>query len=199
VKPVTAQRVTTEEPHGATRRQFEDRPMPTTTPETTIDPRFSSEDAAPIEWSAARDQLRDAMSYQLTTVRADGRPHQTTIAGVWDDEVFSFTTSNGEQKAHNLEAGNRNVIVTAGNSGWDGMDVILEGEAEYVTDAGRLGALVDAYRTKYDDWFGFRLVDGEFTAPGAIGRVLVYDVRARKAFGFTKGDAFGQTRWRFEG
>src|SRR5918996_1856353 len=96
----------------------------------------------------------------------------------------------GEQKAHNLQAGNRHVIVTAANSNWDGMDVILEGEAVDVTDADRLGRRVDAYRTKYDDWFGFRLVDGRFVAPGAIGPVLVFDVRARKAFGFRKGDTF---------
>jgi hypothetical protein len=66
-----------------------------------------------------------------------------------------------------------------------------------VTDADRLGALVDAYRTKYDDFFGFRVEDGQFTAPGAPGRALVYDVRARKAFGFGKGQTFSQTRWRF--
>jgi hypothetical protein len=166
-------------------------------PETTLDPRFSSEGATPAPWSAARDQLRDAMSYQLTTIRADGRPHQTTIAGIWLDEAFSFTTSSGEQKAHNLQAGNHHVIVTAGNSGWDGTDVILEGEAVEVTDPERLSHLVDAYRKKYDDWFKFRLEDGRFTAPGGIGVNLVYDVRARKAFGFTKGDTFSQTRWRF--
>lgn len=173
--------------------------MPTTNPETTVDLRFSSEAAAPIEWSAARDQLRDAMSYQLTTVRADGRPHQTTIAGVWVDDVFSFSTGSGEQKAHNLKAGNRHVIVTAGNSGWEGLDIVLEGEAEDVTNADRLGAVVDAYQTKYNDLFGFRLVDGKVTAPGAAGPLLVYDVRARKALGFTKGATFSQTRWRFEG
>jgi hypothetical protein len=172
--------------------------MRTVTPDTTLDPRFSSEEAAPTEWSTARGQLRDARTYLLTTVRADGRPHQTTIAGVWVDEIFSFTTSSGEQKARNLEAGNRHVIVTAGNTGWDGMDVILEGEAVDVTDRDRLNGLVKAYRDKYDDWFQFRLVDGEFTAPGAIGPALVYDVVARKAFGFTKGDTFSQTRWRFD-
>jgi hypothetical protein len=171
--------------------------MTTTTPETTLDPRFSSEDATPVEWSVARDQLRDAKSYQLTTVRDDGRPHQTTIAGVWVDDVFSFTTSSEEQKGRNLQAGNRHVILTAGNHGWDGLDVILEGEAAEVTDTDRLGRLVDAYRTKYDDWFGFRLEDGKFTSPGAPGAALVYDVRARKAFGFAKGETFSQTRWRF--
>ena len=171
--------------------------MTTNDPETTLDPRFSSEDAAPVPWSAARDQLREAKSYQLTTIRADGRPHQTTIAGIWLDDAFSFSTSDGEQKAHNLAAGNHHVIVTAGNSGWDGMDVIVEGEAVEVTDGDRLGRLVDAYRTKYDDFFQFRLEDGRFGAPGAIGDNLVYDVRPRKAFGFTKGETFSQTRWRF--
>ena len=171
--------------------------MPSTDPQTTLDPRFSSEDATPTPWSAARDQLHDAKSYQLTTIRADGRPHQTTIAGIWLDEAFSFTTSEGEQKAHNLAAGNHHVIVTAGNSGWDGMDVILEGEAVEVTDVDRLNRLADAYRTKYDDWFGFRVADGRFAAEGGIGQSLVFDVRARKAFGFAKGDTFSQTRWRF--
>jgi len=165
-------------------------------PETTVDPRFSSAEAKPTDWSVARDQLRDAKTYQLTTIRADGRPHQTTIAGIWLDDRFSFSTGRGEQKAKNLEAG-RHVIVTAGNSGWDGMDVILEGDAVDVTDADRLSRLVDAYRTKYDDWFGFRLEDGKFVGPGAVGPILVYDVHARKASGFRKGDTFSQTRWRF--
>lgn len=166
-------------------------------PQAKLDERFSSEDAKPTDWSAARDQLREAKTYQLTTVRADGRPHQTTIAGVWVGDTFAFSTSSGEQKAHNIEAGNRHVIVTAANSGWDGMDVVLEGEAVDVTDTGRLQALADAYRTKYDDFFGFRVEDGRFVAPGAIGDNLVYDVRARKAFGFGKGETFSQTRWRF--
>ncbi len=171
--------------------------MPSNDPETTLDPRFSSEDATPTPWSTARDQLREAMSYQLTTIRTDGRPHQTTIAGIWLDDAFSFSTSSGEQKARNLAAGNHHVIVTAGNSGWDGLDVILEGEAVEVTDADRLGRLVDAYRTKYDDFFQFRLEDGRLVAPGAIGDNLVFDVRPRKAFGFAKGDVFSQTRWQF--
>ena len=167
-------------------------------PETTLDSRYSSPDAQPTSWEVARDQLRDAMSYQLTTVRTDGRPHQTTIAGIWLEEGFHFTTGPKEQKGRNLEAGNRNVIVTAGNSGWDGLDVILEGEATKVTDTARLQRLVDAYATKYDDWFGFRLVDGKFMGEGSDDPGLVYVVRARKAFGFAKGEPFGQTRWRFE-
>ena len=89
------------------------------------------------------------------------------------------------------------MIVTAGNSGWDGLDVILEGEAIEVTDVDRLARLVDAYATKYDDMFGFRLVDGAFVGEEGAP-LLVCVVRARKAFGFAKGQSFGQTRWRFD-
>ena len=166
-------------------------------PETHLDERFSSPDATATPWETGRDLLRDAMSYQLTTVRADGRPHQTTIAGIWLDEGFHFTTGPLEQKGKNLEAGNRNVIVTAGNSGWDGIDVILEGAAEEVTDVDRLGRLVDAYATKYDDMFGFRLVGSEFIGSGSDDPAVVYAVRAVKAFGFGKGKIFSQTRWKF--
>ena len=166
-------------------------------PETTIDTRFSDEGAQPTAWSTATDRMRQAMTYFLTTVRADGRPHQTTIAGIWLDEGFHFVTGRGEQKARNLDAGNRNVIVTAGDSTWDGVDVVLEGEVVEVTDIGRFERLADQYRTKYDDMFGFRVVDGEFTAPDNSDPGVVYEVRLSKGFGFAKGKPFGQTRWRF--
>ncbi len=165
-------------------------------PTTTLDPRFGDDDATPTPWSAATHRLRGAMTYFLTTVRPDGRPHQTTVAGIWLDEGFHFGTGRDEQKARNLAAGNRNVIVTAGDSTWDGLDVVLEGEAVEVTDADRLARLVDAYRTKYEDIFGFRLVDGRLTTPGT-DPVLVYELRLRKGFGFAKGATFSQTRWVF--
>jgi hypothetical protein len=38
--------------------------MPTATPDTKLDPRFSSEGSTAAESSAARDHPRDAMSYQ---------------------------------------------------------------------------------------------------------------------------------------
>ncbi len=167
-------------------------------PETTLDARFSDAGARPTPWETARHQLSDAMCYQLTTVRADGRPHQTTVAGIWLDESFHFVTGRGEQKGRNLERGNRNVIVTAADHGWDGLDVVLEGQAVEVTDTDRLGRLVGAYATKYDDMFGFRLEDRRLVGSDNSDPAVVYQVRATKGFGFAKGKAFGQTRWRFD-
>ena len=166
-------------------------------PETTLDPQFSTPDVEPTPWSAATDVLRDAKTYLLTTVRPDGRPHQTTVAGIWMDGVFHFGTGASERKARNLASGNHNVLVSVATPAWEGLDIVLEGEAVPVTDVDRLGRLVEAYATKYDDVFGFRLVDGQVQTRGAENSPLFFEVRIRKALGFGKGTSFSQTRWRF--
>jgi hypothetical protein len=161
----------------------------------TLDPRFSSPDAVPTPWSAAREQLAAAKTYWLSTVRADGRPHVTTLAGVWVDEALHFVTSRSEQKARNLAAGNAHVVVTTGCNGWEGLDIVVEGDAIAVVDPHRLGRLVDAFRGKYADYFGFRLEDGRLRTAGSPGEPLAFEIRVRKVFGFGKGATFSQTRW----
>jgi pyridoxamine 5'-phosphate oxidase-like protein len=166
--------------------------------ETTVDPRFSSPDAEPTAWSAAIERLAAARTYWVTTVRPDGRPHATTVAGVWLDGAFHFSTGQSEQKARNLANGNRHVLATIGSSDWDGLDIIIEGEAERVTDAAHLQRFTDAMKDKYDDFFKLRVVDGRLQGgAGATDVPLAFEVRATKAFGFEKGASFGQTRWRF--
>jgi hypothetical protein len=166
--------------------------------ETTLDPRFSTEAATPTPWDAARDELAAARTYWVTTVRPDGRPHATTVAGVWLEDAFQFATGRSERKAKNLAAGNSHVVVTTGCNGWDGLDIVIEGEAVPVTDPTRLARFADAITRKYDDFFGLRVIDGELKGgAGATDVPVAFEVRARKAFGFAKGASFGQTRWRF--
>ena len=160
--------------------------------EGTIDTRFSGPDAVATPWSAARDLLESAKTYWVTTVRPDGRPHSTTIAAVWLDGAIFFTTGGSEVKAKNL-ASNRKVIVTAGCSGWEGLDVVIEGEAVSVSDPDRLSRLATAFTEKYDDFFEMRVVDGRLRGGGIEN--LPFEVRAAKAFGFGKGATFSQTRW----
>jgi pyridoxine/pyridoxamine 5'-phosphate oxidase len=168
--------------------------------ETTLDARFSQADAKPTPWETAGDAMEDAKTYFVTTVRPDGRPHSTTVAGAWLDGVFHFATGATEQKAKNLAAGNLHVLVITGCNGWDGLDIVIEGEALRVTDSNRLRRFADAITEKYDDFFGIRAVDGHLQGgAGQTDEPLAFEVRARKAFGFAKGGSFGQTRWRFNG
>jgi len=101
--------------------------------------------------------------------------------------AFHFGTGPSERKARNLAAGNHNVLVSVATPAWEGLDIVIEGEAVPVTDLDRLGRLVEAHAKKYDDVFGFRLVDDKVQTRAPRTRPLFFEVRARKAFGFGKG------------
>jgi nitroimidazol reductase NimA-like FMN-containing flavoprotein (pyridoxamine 5'-phosphate oxidase superfamily) len=166
-------------------------------PVADLDPAFSSPDAQPTPWAAARELLDSAKTYWISTVRPDGRPHVATIAAVWLDDAIHFVTGTAERKARNL-ASNDQVVVTTGCNGWDGLDVAIEGRAVPVTDLDRKRRLVDAFTAKYDDFFGFRILDGEIHNPGSTDPGLVFEVVPTKGFAFAKGDSFSQTRWKFD-
>jgi general stress protein 26 len=166
-----------------------------TSPMPELESRFSSEGATPTDWSEARERLERAEVFWVSTVRPDGRPHVTPLISVWLDDALYFCTGPSERKARNLEH-NRHCILTTGcNDIGDGLDVVVEGEAERVTDDAALSRIADTYESKYGSDWRFDVRDGVFLHEG--GTALVFAVAPRKAFGFRKGDEFSQTRWRF--
>ena len=161
-----------------------------------LDQRFSDPEAKPVPWDVARRVLEDAQLAWITTVRPGGRPHVTPLVTVWLDEAVHFCTGPDEQKARNL-VGNPNVVITTGCNTWDdGLDVVVEGEAERITDRATLERLAAAWATKWDGSWQYTAVDGGFVhGGGPDGLVHVYAVRAAKVLAFGKG-TFSQTRYR---
>jgi Pyridoxamine 5'-phosphate oxidase len=170
--------------------------MPTATPTTTIDPRFSSPDASPTPWATATDHLARAEIYWITTVRPDGRPHVTPMIAVWHDGALYFATGADEQKAKNI-AHNAHCAVTTGCNTIDkGLDIVLEGDVTRITDEALLKRIATAYEAKYGSVWHWDVRDSTFH--GTEGNVaLVFAVTLTKAFGFGKGEIASQTRWRF--
>jgi nitroimidazol reductase NimA-like FMN-containing flavoprotein (pyridoxamine 5'-phosphate oxidase superfamily) len=163
-------------------------------PVTQLDARYSSEDATPTEWARGREAIEAAELFWLSTVRPDGRPHVTPLLVVWVDGTAYFCTGPGERKAMNL-AENRHVALTTGqNLLREGLDVVIEGDAERVTDDERLRRVADAYEAKYGPEWRFDPHDGAFHGEG--GEALVFEVAPATVFGFGKG-TYSQTRWRF--
>ena len=166
-----------------------------TAPVPELDGRFSSEGATPANWSEARERLQQAEVFWVSTVRPDGRPHVTPLISVWLNDALYFCTGPTERKAGNLER-NRHCILTTGcNDIGEGLDVVVEGEAEQVTDDAKLRQIAGAYESKYGSDWRFDVRDGVFVHEG--GTALVFEVAPTKAFGFRKGEEFSQTRWRF--
>lgn len=164
-----------------------------TTPNGTIDRRFSDPGAGATPWAEALDLLERAELYWLTTVRANGRPHVTPLIGVLDGGVMHFCTGLDEQKARNIEHDAR-VALTTGNNSWNsGLDVVVEGTAARVTDRDTLQRLADAYETKYgDDWL-FDVGDGVFDTSGHVA--AVFRIEPAKVLAFAK-EPHAQTTYR---
>ena len=164
-----------------------------TDPTTTLNPDCSDPGAAPTSWEDARDLLRSAELFWVATVRSDGRPHMTPLVAVWLDDALHFCTGETEQKAANLRA-NQNVILMTGCNHWDaGMDVVVEGRAERVTDHRTLERLAAAWGEKWDGRWDYE--------PGTDGfkgdeRIEVFKVAPAKVFAFGKG-SFTHTRHAF--
>ncbi|WP_219469871.1 pyridoxamine 5'-phosphate oxidase family protein [Nonomuraea rhizosphaerae] len=166
-------------------------------PITELDARYSVEGATPTPWAEAREQVEGAQTFWLSTVRADGSPHVTTLLAVWQDDVLHFCTGPGEQKALNLETNRRCALTTGASSLSEGLDVVVEGVAEQVTDQERLKRLADAYEAKYGSEWHFDVGEDSFLQQGGL-RALVFGVAPVKVLAFRKGDHSSQTRYRFK-
>ncbi len=165
-------------------------------PIAELNPQFSSGNASPTSWEKARELLQKAEVYWLSTVRADGRPHVTSLVAVWLEDALFFCTGETERKAKNL-AQNAHCIITIGcNALSDGLDLVVEGEAVRLIDESRLQRVADHYASKYDPPFRFTVRDSVFLNSEG-GEALVYQVVPVTVFGFGKGKTFSQTRWLF--
>jgi len=163
-------------------------------PVPELDPRFSSSDAAVTEWSEARRELEEAEVFWLSTVRPGGGPQVTPLIALWLEEALYFCTGPTERKAKNLEHNTNCVVTTGSNALNEGLDLMLEGRAERVTDDDQLRRIADGYESKYGPDWHFDVRDGAFQGDG--GEALVFGIAPTTGFGFRKG-AYGQTRWRF--
>jgi general stress protein 26 len=163
--------------------------------EVELDERFSDPGASATPWEEAKRALEEADLFWISTVRRDGRPHVTPLVAVWRDGALHFCTGPDEQKAVNLEANSRVALTTGCNRWQDGLDIVVEGEAERVTEPTALRDLADAWERKWDGSWRFEVRDGAFRhADGGVAHVFA--VRPRKALAFGKG-GFSHTRYLF--
>jgi pyridoxamine 5'-phosphate oxidase-like protein len=160
---------------------------------------FSQPDATPTPWPVGLEHVVNADTFWLATVRPDGRPHVTPLIAVWHGDALWFATGPDERKAKNL-AENPSCLLTTGRSDLveGGLDVVLEGAAEQVTNEAELQPIAETFAAKYGtEIWHFVVRDGAFSDADSGGRAIVFRVRPTRGLGFRKGDAFSQTTWRF--
>jgi PPOX class probable F420-dependent enzyme len=105
----------------------------------------------PVSWDEVLDKLQgeaappaDAINSRTTwlaTVNQDGSPHVTAVGALWLDGTFWFQTGAGTRKSRNVARDPRcSVSVSVPDA-----DVVLEGRAERVTDAGAVARCAKAW------------------------------------------------------
>jgi nitroimidazol reductase NimA-like FMN-containing flavoprotein (pyridoxamine 5'-phosphate oxidase superfamily) len=159
------------------------------------DIRFGDPESPATPWPEVHRVLETAELFWISTVRRDGRPHVTPLPAVWSDDRLHFCTGPAEQKAVNLAANPRVVLMTGCNQWKQGLDVVVEGHAVRVTEDARLWVLADLWRTKYQGDWDFAVEEGMFHHDDG-GSAVVFQVAPRKVLAFAKG-LFAQTRYRF--
>ncbi|GAB3410775.1 pyridoxamine 5'-phosphate oxidase family protein [Flindersiella endophytica] len=164
--------------------------------ETTNLDRYGS---PPLEWSRALaavsgDPTAD-LTYFLGTSRPDGTPHAAGIGAQWRAGYLYFTSNANARKARDLAV---NPLCTI-SVRLLGIDLVFEGPAERVTDAGVLEQVAAGYRE--GGWPA--QVDGDaltapFSAPSAGPPPWqVYRHAFHTVVGVATQEPWGATRWRF--
>ncbi len=164
---------------------------------TTLAAEFSDPAATPRSWAEARETLRNAGAFMITTVRPEGRPHSVTLLAVWHDGAVYFVTGPHERNAKNLALNPECILSTSNGLADTGFDIVVEGRAVRVLDETLLAALAGLWKVKYG--WSFQVHDGAFWQEGDQHEGYVFEVAPVTAFGFGKGEPYSQTRWKFDG
>lgn len=150
----------------------------------------------PLDWTRARDGLAAGPGVSfLSTTRPDGRPHAASVGAVWIDGDLYFTSNAETQKSRNLAANPAAAFAVQ----IEGMDLILNGTVERVTDPATLETVAAAYRN--GGWPAE--VEGDaFTAPFSAPSAgpppwNLYRFTYDSVVGVGTTEPFGATRWRF--
>ncbi len=156
--------------------------------------------SAELPWSRpcdilAADTPEADLTFFLTTVRPDGRPHSAGVGAVWVNDALYFTSGPGTLKSRSLAtnpACNLSVRLR-------GLDLVLEGEAHRVTDPSTLERVAAVYRS--GGWPATVTGDAltaPYSAPSAgPAPWYLYRLTLHTAVGVAGAEPHGATRWDF--
>lgn len=156
--------------------------------------------SAELPWSRPRDVLASDtptadLTFFVSTVRPDGRPHSAGVGAVWLDGALYFTSGPGTRKSRNLALNSACSVSVR----LRGIDLTLEGEASRVLDPATLERMAALYRT--GGWPA--MVEGNaLTAPYSAPSAgpppwYLYRLTPHTVVGVASAEPYGATRWDF--
>ena len=155
-------------------------------------------DLEPVPWSRALEALEGGPgtgTWFLATVRPDGRPHVAGVGAIWHEGKVYVVSGEETRKSRNLAANPTCSIAVS----LEGMDIVVEGDAERVTDEVTLETLAARYA---EEGWPATVEDGAFTheysAPSAGPPPWnLYVIDPVTVYGVLSAEPGGAMRWRF--
>lgn len=156
--------------------------------------------SAELDWNRARAAMAVPsadVTYFLGTCRPDGTPHAAGIGAQWMDGDLYFPSGPATRKSRDLAV---NPVCTI-SAHLPGIDLVLDGSAERVTDPETLERVAAGYRD--DHGWPAQVERGTLTAPFSAPSAgpppwHLYRFTFHTAVGVAGAEPFGATRWRFE-
>ncbi|OBK52546.1 pyridoxamine 5'-phosphate oxidase family protein [Mycobacterium sp. 1081908.1] len=159
----------------------------------------------PIEWDRVRAVLDGELpqapgtggphrhTVWLSTIDPDGSPHVMAVGVVRCGGSWYFSSGLATRKSRNLARDPRCVLSVA----TEPFDLVVEGTAERVTDAGELASVAAVF--VHDGWpceVAGDALTAEFSAPSAGPPPWhVYRVKASTVFALGTSEPFGATKF----
>ena len=161
-----------------------------------------------MDWSGITDRLDagytqapgtggpDRHTSWLATINPDGAPHLTGLGMIWVDGAFWFETGDATRKAKNIARDPRCTVSVSLRE----FDLIVEGEAEKVTDPATVAKLAALWA---EDWpcrvdeSGVALTADYSAQSAGPPPWYVYRVTPRRATAIETIEPGRATRWTF--
>lgn len=164
---------------------------------SSVDPRYSAPGIDPTPWERVEDVLVNTEIYALTTILPGGEPHTVPVSGLFDAEGFLFCTGQHEQKAVNIAHDPRCSVHVGSVLFHEGIDIVVRGRTERVTNTETLSAMIESVVEKYGEFWRFGL--GKDTLLNNHGNpAWVFRLVPEVAHSFTRAEQTAQTKYEFE-
>lgn len=135
-------------------------------------------------------------TYFIGTCRLDGTPHAAGIGAQWSEGSLYFTSSPVTRKYRDLSENPKCTISVR----LQGLDLVLDGQAQRVTDTATLESVASGYRA--GGWpaeVAEEALTAPFSAPSAGPAPWhVFRFAVHSAVGVATAEPFGATRWDFD-
>ncbi len=163
----------------------------------SVDHRYSVDDIASTPWSDIERIFAETEIYALTTLLPDGMPHTVPVSGLLGERGFFFTSGPKEQKVQNLIADPRASVHVGSAHFFEGVDIVLRGPVERVTDAETLTWMRDAFIAKYCEFWTFGIGEEVFINHHGWPS-WCFLLRPTAGYSFTRSESTAQTKYEFD-